>query len=86
MGLLEAVKSHNTTEEGFRMVDSNGKAIVQIAAADGGPTQELEILRGDFSQVLYDATKDETRYLFGDCITRVDDEENGDVSYAYNQD
>jgi 2-polyprenyl-6-methoxyphenol hydroxylase-like FAD-dependent oxidoreductase len=45
----------------------------------GGPTmtKEIEILRGDLSQLLYDRTKTTTEYIFGDHIVGVEHEEHG---------
>jgi hypothetical protein len=80
MGLFDAVKARNTTEEGFALITASGKSLVRIPATANGPTAELEILRGDFAAVLYEATKGGTRYVFGDCIVGIDDEENGKVS------
>lgn len=80
MGLFEQIRSHNTSEEGFQFVSSDGKPFATFKASANGPTAELEILRGDFAQILYDATKKRTQYIFGDSIKRIDDEENGDVS------
>jgi 2-polyprenyl-6-methoxyphenol hydroxylase-like FAD-dependent oxidoreductase len=80
MGLFDAVKARNTTEAGFQLVNASGRALVSIPAMANGPTAELEILRGDFAGVLYEATKEGTRYLFGDSISGIDDEVNGSVS------
>lgn len=79
MGLFDAVKARNTTEEGLQFIREDGSSIAAIPASANGPTAELEILRGDFAEVLYDATKEGTRYIFGDCIVAIDDEENGTV-------
>jgi hypothetical protein len=80
MGLFEAVKARNTTEAGLRFVLASGKSLATIPAFANGPTAELEVLRGDFAKVLYDATTKKTRYIFGDYIVAIDDEENGTVS------
>ena len=79
MGLLDAVKSRNTTAEGLQIVREDGSKIAAFPTSANGPFTELEILRGDLAQVLYNATKESTRYLFGDCIVGIDDEENGTV-------
>lgn len=49
-------------------VDENG---------NGGPTAEMEILRGDLTRILYDAAKDHTAYRFGDRIEAVEGTVNG---------
>lgn len=59
------------------MVDSTGAIIATMEASASGMTAELEILRGDLAKVLYDVTKDQTRYIFGDCIAAIKDEIEG---------
>lgn len=80
MGLFEAIKARNTTEEGLRFITDSGQALATIPAFANGPTAELEVLRGDFAKVLCDATEKETKYIFGDYIVAIDDEKNGTVS------
>jgi len=43
---------------------------------------ELEIMRDDLARILYDATKADTRYLFGDSIAAIDDHGDGCVGIA----
>lgn len=73
MKLEPLVLAANTTELGLTFVDSQGTSIAEFQASPNGPTAELEILRGDFAQILYDATKDSTKWVFGDFITSIDD-------------
>jgi hypothetical protein len=80
MGLFDQVKARNTTEIGFQFIGADGYPVMSIPASSNGPTAELEILRGDFAEILHGATRDQTRYLFSDYIVGIDDEENGTVS------
>ncbi len=75
MGLLEAVQSKRVDEAGVSFVDSEGKAKATIMANTSGKgaqslTSEYEIMRGDLVRILYDATKDKVRYIFGKSIDR----------------
>ncbi len=78
MGLLEAVRAKNTTEEGMMLIDTTGKTRAAFPASTNGLTAELEILRGDLAEVLYDATKNDTRYIFGDSIKDIDDSDDAE--------
>ncbi|OJH35796.1 FAD-dependent monooxygenase [Cystobacter ferrugineus] len=71
MNLEQAIRARTTHEAGIAFVDSEGreKARISTEALDGkGPTAELEILRGELARVLYDATREDTEYLFGDRV------------------
>lgn len=72
MGIEAAVKAAGTGEKGVAFIDRDNRtrAAFASAAADGqGFTAELEILRGDLAQLLYDRTRDDVDYVFGDQIT-----------------
>lgn len=66
MGLLEAVRARQTHMGEQRFVDETGRTVLSIPAAF--MSGDVEILRGDLSRILYDATCDHTEYLFGDSI------------------
>jgi 2-polyprenyl-6-methoxyphenol hydroxylase-like FAD-dependent oxidoreductase len=67
MGLLDEIRRNQTGMGPQLVLDESGK---QVAAM---PPEfisgEVEILRGDLSRILYDATKDGTEYVFGEWIT-----------------
>ncbi|MGH4007900.1 MAG: FAD-dependent monooxygenase [Pseudonocardiaceae bacterium] len=71
MGLDSQVRSACTRTFGASTVTRNNRRIVSTRSDefDGdGYIAEIEILRGDLSEVFYAATKDTTEYLFGDRI------------------
>jgi 2-polyprenyl-6-methoxyphenol hydroxylase-like FAD-dependent oxidoreductase len=80
-GVEEAVRAAGTGERGLAFVDARGTVQAEFPAASraeagrggDGPTAELEILRGDLAQILYDHTRGRVQYRFGDRITRLDD-------------
>lgn len=73
MGLLDAVRSKLVDEAGVAFIDARGKHKATIMANTSGKgrqtlTSEYEIMRGDLVRILYDATKDDTEYVFGVCV------------------
>ncbi|KAI8257243.1 hypothetical protein K4K58_004325 [Colletotrichum sp. SAR11_239] len=81
MGLIGELKRWNTTEKGTKLIDPRGRpfAPFPVHPGDGfNPTSEFEVLRGDLSWFLYEATKahPNVEYRFGVTSERV--VENGD--------
>jgi 2-polyprenyl-6-methoxyphenol hydroxylase-like FAD-dependent oxidoreductase len=71
MGVLDAVKAANTGEIGTQFIDSDGKPEAEFPAdtsGDDGTTAELEILHGDLSTILVDASPT-ARYRYDDTVT-----------------
>ncbi|MDQ2708085.1 MAG: FAD-dependent monooxygenase [Actinomycetota bacterium] len=71
MGLDAEVRAACTETAGMSDVTRNNRRIVTMRSDlfDGdGLIAEIEILRGDLSEVFYRATKGTTEYLFGDRI------------------
>ena len=86
MGLDAAVRAARTVTAGAYTVDADGNVLETYAADDHGGDgyiAEIEILRGDLSQVLYDDTHDGVEYVFGDRIAElVQDADGVDVTFA----
>jgi 2-polyprenyl-6-methoxyphenol hydroxylase-like FAD-dependent oxidoreductase len=89
MGLDEAVRGVCTNTLGAYTVDADGKVLETYRAEDDGGDgyiSEIEVLRGDFSQVLYDDTSAEVNYVFGDQIAELTQDADGvDVTFASGQ-
>jgi 2-polyprenyl-6-methoxyphenol hydroxylase-like FAD-dependent oxidoreductase len=85
MGLDEQIRAACTETTGADYVTRKGRRIVSMESdmMDGdGPIAEIEILRGDISEVLYDATKGTTDYVFGDRVASlVQDPDGVDVTF-----
>jgi 2-polyprenyl-6-methoxyphenol hydroxylase-like FAD-dependent oxidoreductase len=80
MGLLAEVRQSTVDERGVHFVDERGRPRASWPADlfDGeGIVAEIEILRGDLTRILYDATRADTEYLFGDCITGIAQDDAG---------
>ncbi|WP_326837963.1 FAD-dependent monooxygenase [Amycolatopsis rhabdoformis] len=86
MGLDAAVRAARTETAGAYTVDADGTVLETFSAEDDGGDgyiSEIEILRGDLSQVLYDDTRDEVEYVFGDRIAELAQDADGvDVTFA----
>jgi 2-polyprenyl-6-methoxyphenol hydroxylase-like FAD-dependent oxidoreductase len=86
MGLLDVVRGKLVDEAGVALVDSQGKTKATILANASGKgaqslTSEFEIMRGDFVRILYGATKDNVRYIFGKTIERFEQDEKQVVAH-----
>ena len=86
MGLDAAVRTACTETAGAYTVDVDGNVLETYRADDHGGDgfiAEIEILRGDLSQVLYDDTRDGVEYVFGDRIAELTQDADGvDVAFA----
>jgi 2-polyprenyl-6-methoxyphenol hydroxylase-like FAD-dependent oxidoreductase len=86
MGLDAAVRAARTETAGAYTVDVDGNVLETFRADDDGGDgfiAEIEILRGDLSQVLYDDTRDGVEYVFGDRIAELTQDADGvDVAFA----
>ncbi|MFI2282038.1 FAD-dependent monooxygenase [Nocardia beijingensis] len=85
MGLDAAVRAARTETAGAHIVDADGKVLETYRVDDDGGDgfiSEIEILRGDLSRVLYDDTRDDVEYVFGDRITGLTQDADGvDVAF-----
>ena len=76
MGLMETLKAAGTHEEGAHAVDEHDRIYASFPTEEGGkggPVCDIEVLRHKMAKVFYDATKDNTEYLFSDSIKRITD-------------
>jgi 2-polyprenyl-6-methoxyphenol hydroxylase-like FAD-dependent oxidoreductase len=75
MGLLEQVQSKATELGEMTYVNEAGKsvAVMKSTVLSG----ELEVLRGDLIEILYDATRAKAEYLFDDSITALTQDDTG---------
>ncbi|WP_067697255.1 FAD-dependent monooxygenase [Nocardia jejuensis] len=80
MGLDSAVRAARTETAGAYTVDADGKVLETFSAEDDGGDgyiSEIEILRGDLSRVLYDDTRNDVEYIFGDRIAELTQDADG---------
>ncbi len=86
MGILEQVRAADTRMNGVYFVNKKGKIQGQISEASLGNQEglDIEILREDLSNILYDLTKDRVEYIWGDSITSIHETKTGvEVQFTY---
>ncbi|MBD2753928.1 FAD-dependent monooxygenase [Spirosoma validum] len=77
MRIEAAIRAANTGEVGLQLIGQNEQAIASFPKEGSiSGTQELEILRGDLVNILYEATKQNVEYRFGDSITNLEQHPN----------
>ena len=86
MGLLEAAADRKTRIQGSSVVDRDGNELSRDTESTptGGPIDnpDIELLRDDLVELLYEATLPRTEYLFGDSIATLDNRGPGvDVTF-----
>jgi 2-polyprenyl-6-methoxyphenol hydroxylase-like FAD-dependent oxidoreductase len=86
MGLLEAAADRKTRIQGSSVVDRDGNELSRDTESTptGGPIDnpDIELLRDDLVELLYQATLPRTEYLFGDSIATLDNRGPGvDVTF-----
>lgn len=75
MDLLSEIKKYETRTGKVTLVNKFNKKICSFP--DGFTSGELEIMRGDLVNLLYDKTKDNINYIFNDSIATLNDDGNG---------
>ncbi len=84
MGLLAAAQAADTGMQQITYVKRDGGTIAKLPAdlLMGRRGDDLEIMRGDLTRILYDATAADVEYVFGDAVTSLVDGPDGvDVSF-----
>jgi 2-polyprenyl-6-methoxyphenol hydroxylase-like FAD-dependent oxidoreductase len=66
MGLTAEVKALQTRTGSISMVNEKSEVVARLP--DGFTSGDLEIMRGDLSRLLYEATRDSSEYVFADSI------------------
>ena len=77
MGLLQEIRRFETRSGRISIVNEHNKETARMP--DGFTSGELEILRGDLANVLYEASRRDTEYIFNDSITGMVEDESGIV-------
>ncbi|UHG93916.1 FAD-dependent monooxygenase [Spirosoma oryzicola] len=84
MGILDQIKAANTGEIGTQWVDKDNQVTASFPKEGANSlTQELEIVRGDLVNILYELTKENVTYRFDDQITQLaQDDHQATVTFA----
>ncbi|KAA2243269.1 FAD-dependent oxidoreductase [Chitinophaga agrisoli] len=84
MGVDEEIRRRQTRAGKITIVDKDNRK--KASFPDGFTSGELEIMRGDLANVLYDATRHEAEYIFDDTITSLTEHNDGvEVSFQRNK-
>jgi 2-polyprenyl-6-methoxyphenol hydroxylase-like FAD-dependent oxidoreductase len=75
MGILDQIRARQTHLSSTTYVTGDGRPVAAMPAEIFAG--DVEILRGDLGQILFEATRDHTEYLFGDSITGLDEQADG---------
>lgn len=75
MGLLEQVKNKATNMGDITYFTGKGRKVAKVPSV--ALSGELEILRGDLVEILYEHTRRDVEYLFDDSITGINQDESG---------
>lgn len=67
MGILDAVRARQTGGADMVFVDEAGKPRARLSGDFTGG--DIEILRGDLAEIMYDRTAETCAYIFGDSIS-----------------
>lgn len=87
MGIFDCIRDKSSHEEGLKVVDSNNRCFARFGVDESGEgdsiTSDVEILRGELAGILFDVTKDDVSYIFGDMVESLEttDKEVG-VNFA----
>ncbi|MFG1619764.1 FAD-dependent monooxygenase [Nonomuraea wenchangensis] len=81
MGIMDAVRARATDMRVATHYDADGEKVATMDAdLFGGRTgDDVEIMRGDLNELLYELTRDEVEYVFDDSVTAI--AEDGTVTF-----
>jgi 2-polyprenyl-6-methoxyphenol hydroxylase-like FAD-dependent oxidoreductase len=80
MGLMSRVRTVRLDQRGIAFVDAKGRFAARMPTelfGGEGIVSEVEVLRGDLGQILYEATAPATEYLFDDTICGLEQDNEG---------
>lgn len=75
MKLVDEIKKGEMRATSITMVDEHDRLKARLP--DGFTSGELEIRRGDLAEVLYAATRQDARYIFGDSVRSIEQRHDG---------
>ncbi|CAM5375701.1 FAD-dependent monooxygenase [Streptomyces tanashiensis] len=81
MGLLERVSRERTRMRGMSVLDPDGHEVDRSTEATFSSgrldSDDIEVLREDLVRMVHEHTRAGVEYLFGDSVTRLDEDETG---------
>jgi 2-polyprenyl-6-methoxyphenol hydroxylase-like FAD-dependent oxidoreductase len=81
MGLLEAIREARTRMRGMSVLDADGhelsRSTEMVYSSGRLDSDDVELLREDLTRLLYERTRDDVEYIFGDSIRALREEDRG---------
>jgi 2-polyprenyl-6-methoxyphenol hydroxylase-like FAD-dependent oxidoreductase len=80
MGVYPRLRAAHIDTRQLTFLDVDGVPIVSLepqAVVGGAEGRDIEVRRGDLAAALYDATRDDVTYRFGDSIEALDEDADG---------
>ncbi|RJL35556.1 FAD-dependent monooxygenase [Bailinhaonella thermotolerans] len=77
MGITPRLREAATGTTGLTFVDTAGRRLARLPMSVVQRPGEVEIPRGDLAAILYEASRDDAEYLFGDTITGLAQDDHG---------
>ncbi|GGR36674.1 FAD-dependent monooxygenase [Streptomyces netropsis] len=75
MGLLEEIRALDTEMGDAALMGADGQQYATLPAVIFAG--DLEVLKGDVTRLLYEATRDDVEYVFGDSIATLEQDDTG---------
>ncbi|KAL9617676.1 MAG: hypothetical protein Q9160_007551 [Pyrenula sp. 1 TL-2023] len=78
MGIFDLLREKSSHEEGIHFVDSHNRPFASFGVDDKSGkgdslTCDIEILRGDLAEILFDRTKSDAKYIFGETVESLEE-------------
>ncbi|MEJ3652092.1 FAD-dependent monooxygenase [Actinomycetes bacterium KLBMP 9759] len=86
MGVLPQLRAAHVATGALRVVDANGRQLVSVspgAVSGDSDAHDVELPRGELTAILYELTRNDVEYVFGDSVTALHPHDGGvDVEFA----
>ena len=80
MGIWQRIRDQSSHEEGIEVFSSKNRCIARFGVDESGKgesfTSDVEILRGELGRILYDVTREDASYIFGEMVESLEETEN----------
>ncbi len=80
MGIMPRIRAMAADVKGVSFVDAANRSVARIdmqGIQRKYASGEVELMRGDLAAILYEATKDDVEYVFGDSIATLEQDDAG---------
>jgi 2-polyprenyl-6-methoxyphenol hydroxylase-like FAD-dependent oxidoreductase len=88
MNIVSRLQQARTRIAGMTVLDRTGRRVVRVdveATRQSIAPKDIELLRGDLSTILHEASRDSAEFLFGDSIRSLSQEDGQGVDVEFRQ-